>query len=294
MNGLVRKMVAVVASFVTMSGSILAASAEESAWVSLRIQLLSGTNPEVVAEEAISVGEPQSLSVTDTSFNRDDFEDLILGLNFGDDSDKSWDDVQVMDITVSSIVLNDNIEMMTESQSLTLSDAAGTGFKLGSLVDINSDKWLEPTETGEPSSSYITVESMTVTFTVTDFSMKTESTTTTTETTTTTTTNETTTTTTTTETTTTTTTAETTTTTVSSLANETTTSASSTSSSSKPSTTATTKTTTVTTKATTKPNNGSDPPATGDSGVGTLFVLTGTASLVAALSYTLKRKEQNS
>lgn len=286
MNGLVRRMVAIVASIVAMSGSILAVSAEESAWVSLRVQLLSGTNPEVVAEEAISIGKTQSLSVTDTSFNRDDFEDLILGLNFGADSDKSWDDVQVMDITISSIVLNDTIEMMAESQTFTLSQAAGTGFKLGSLVDINSDKWLEPTESGTPSNSYVIVESMTVTFTVTDFSLKTEFTTTTTETTTTTTSN-----------------SETTTTTSSpaSSTNETTTITTSSSlSSSSETTTITTlsspsssssgTTTTATTKITTQPDSSSNPP-TGDRGVEALFVLAGIVSFAMVLSYTIRRTE---
>lgn len=253
MNGLVRKFAAMAVAIAAMSSSMLAVSAEESARVSLRIQLLSGTNPEVVAEEAISIGETQSLSVTNTSFNRDDFEDLILGLEFGADSDKSWDDVQVMDITVSSIVLNDSIEMMTESQNYTLSQAAGTGFKLGSLVDINSDKWLEPTETGSPSSSYITVDSMTVTFTVTDFALKTETTTT--------------------ETTTTTTTSETTTTTATTSNSE--------------ETTTTTKTTTQ------PDNGTVPPPPTGDPGVEALLVLVGVASSVMALSYTRKKTEQD-
>ena len=270
MNGLIRKFAAIAVAIAAMSSSMLAVSAEESARVSLRIQLLSGTNPEVVAEEAISVGETQSLCVTNTSFNRDDFEDLILGLEFGADSDKSWDDVQVMDITVSSIVLNDSIEMMTESQNYTLSQAAGTGFKLGSLVDINSDKWLEPIETGSPSSSYITVDSMTVTFTVTDFSLKTETTTTTTETTSTSKSEDT--------------------TTTSSFASETTTATTSPS----PTTSTSRTVTTTETKTTTQPDNGTvPPPPTGDSGVEALLVLVGIVSSVMALSYTHKRTAQD-
>ncbi len=283
MNGLVRKFAAIAVAIAAMSSSMLVVSAEESARVSLRIQLLSGTNPEVVAEEAISVGETQSLSVTNTNFNRDDFEDLILGLEFGADSDKSWDDVQVMNITVSSIVLNDSIEMMTESQNYTLSQAAGTGFKLGSLVDINSDKWLEPTETGSPSSSYITVDSMTVTFTVTDFALKTETTTTTTETTTTTTTSETTTTTATTS-------NSEETTTTSSFTSETTTA----NTTSSPTTSTSRTVTTTTSKTTTQPDNGTvPPPPTGDPGVEALLVLVGVASSVMALSCTHKRTEQD-
>ncbi len=282
MKRFAKKIVAIAASLLTMSGSMLAVSAEESAWVSLRIQLLSGTNPEVVAEEAISIGETQSLSVTGTSFNRDDFEDLILGLDFGDGSDKSWDDVQVMDITVSSILLNDNIEMMATSQDFTVSQAAGTGFKLGSLVDINSDKWLEPTEDGSPSSSYITVESLKVTYTITDFAWKAEITTTTTESTTT-------------ESTTTTTSETTTstsdvTTTTSSSTSE---SRSSTTSPSSSSTSRTTTTTTTTiTKTTTQPGKITSP-ETGDPGVDALFVLMGMASSVMVLSYTRRKTERD-
>lgn len=280
MNRLVKKMIAVAASIVTMSGSALVAFAEESAWVSLRIQLLSGTNPEVVAEEAINVGETQSLSLTGTSFNRDDFEDLILGLDFGTDSDKSWDDVQVMDITISSILLNDNIEMLTASQDLTLSQAAGTGFKLGSFVDINSDKWLEPTEDGSPSSSYITVESLKVTYTITDFSMKAEVTTTTTETTTTTTSETTTTTTSTSE-------------IVTTTSSSTSESQSNTTSPSSSSTSRTTTTSTTTTTKTTAQSGKITPPDTGDPGVDALLVLMGIASSVMVLSYTRRRTEQD-